>query len=240
MKNLLKRRTERDKQIRVGASNISNPCTRCLAEDLYCAGNSMQRPQGPYNMGAIVGTAIHDYLEKRNLDETALCEHRVTLGTIPGYGTIKSTTDLFLRETGTVVDFKTTTRNKLKNFIRAGETEPSDLEVTSVSSARTTLERYFFQAQLYGMGMENAGETVNHVSIVFVCRDGQIVDRDVYGLTRAYSRDTANMVFDRTARIYQWLQEGNDPSELPSRDDCYYCSVLRRDADHIDTDAVSL
>ena len=72
VKDILLRKTDRDRQRKVGASNMSNACSRCLADDL------LGIPQGssPYNMGAIVGTAIHEYLEKRNFDTTAHREKR--------------------------------------------------------------------------------------------------------------------------------------------------------------------
>ena len=111
VKDILLRKTDRDRQRKVGASNMSNACSRCLADDL------LGIPQGssPYNMGAIVGTAIHEYLEKRNFDTTAHREMRVQLGRIEGYGPVHSTTDLYIPRVdgGMVIDFKTTDSTNL-------------------------------------------------------------------------------------------------------------------------------
>ena len=102
VKDILLRKTDRDQSRRVGPSNLSNECTRCLADDMLNA----PREQGVYNMGAIVGTAIHAYLEERNLDELALREQSNTVGYIEGYGVIKGSTDLYLPNERAVLDFK--------------------------------------------------------------------------------------------------------------------------------------
>ena len=224
VKNIFLRKTNRDKQRKVGASNISNECTRCLADDLL----GIDRPQGPYNMGAKIGTAIHEFLENHNSDPTALKEHHVIIGEIPGYGTVGSTTDLYLPDEGLVIDFKTTDRDKLKWYKRANEEEPSDYELTSISEARVTIERYQRQAQLYALGLENEGYHPTAVQIVFICRDGKITDTDIYGLqAMEYDNEFAHAIFDRAAKLWAWLQEGNDPEQLPSHDHCYFCSNVR-------------
>lgn len=226
VKDILLRKTDRDRQRKVGASNMSNACSRCLADDL------LGIPQGssPYNMGAIVGTAIHEYLEKRNFDTTAHREMRVQLGHIEGYGPVHSTTDLYIPRVdgGMVIDFKTTDSTKLRNYQRADNTMPSNFETDAVRHARSTMDRYFRQAQLYAMGVENAGFTPKEVAIVFLCRDGKMLDRDVWApATRPYSRKIAELIFDRTVRLWAWLQDGGDPDTIKSRDDCYYCTNVR-------------
>ena len=223
-KDILLRKTDRDQSRRVGPSNLSNECTRCLADDMLNA----PREQGVYNMGAIIGTAIHAYLEERNLDELALREQSNTVGYIEGYGTIKGTTDLYLPQYGAILDWKTTTRDKLEKYKKADTYGPSKWDVEGVRIARKTIERYFRQTQLYALGMENAGYTPETLHIVFLCRDGQIVDRDVYALQpRPYNHDTAKYIFLRAQRLWQFLEWGGDPEELNSDDDCYYCNRVR-------------
>lgn len=224
VKNILLRRTKRDTQKRVGASNISTACTRCLADDLL----GIERPQSVYDMGAIVGTAIHDYLDKRNQDDTAYKERKVVLGSIEGYGEIKSTTDLFIESDHHVIDFKTTTRDKLKYYIRSEQQEPTEYEITTVTHARDTINQYFRQANLYALGLEREGFLPDYVSIVFVCRDGQIVDRDVYGITRVYDKTLALQTLARTEELWKWLHtDGNDINDLPSQEDCFFCENVR-------------
>ena len=68
------------------------------------------------------------------------------------------------------------------------------------------------------------------VDIVFVCRDGQIVDRDIWGHSMPYDPALAETTFNRAAKLWEWLQTpGNDPDDLPSQEHCYYCSVVRSD-----------
>lgn len=203
---------------------MSNECTRCLADDMLNA----PREQSVYNMGAIIGTAIHAYLEERNLDELALREQSNTVGYIEGYGTIKGSTDLYLPQYGAILDWKTTTRDKLEKYKKVDAMPPSEYELDSVRVARKTVERYFRQTQLYAMGMENAGHKPQTLNITFLCRDGQIVDRDVYALKpREYNREFAEYIFQRAADLWGFLSEGGDPDELNSDDDCYYCSRVR-------------
>lgn len=224
VKNILRRPTERDKQRLVGASNMSNPCTRCLADDI--AGN--YREQGLYDMGAVLGTAIHDYLDKRNNDENAVKEAKVLLGPIQGYGDITSRTDLYRKDAKQILDFKTTSRDKMATYRRIIENGSEDgFDSETMEKARTTLTQYVHQAMLYAYGAEEAGAEVKSVAIVFVCRDGQIIDRDIWGFEMPYDRHIAENTFDRTMNLYNWLQAGNDVNQLESHPDCYYCSEVR-------------
>ena len=229
VKDILLQRTERDKQISIGASNMSNACTRCLADDMVGA----TREQGIYNMGAIVGTAIHAYLEERNLDKFALQERKVLIGTIEGYGEVSSTTDLLRIDprdkTVQICDFKTTSRPKLANYQKAAS-QDAEFDSESVAHARWTLNQYFRQAQLYGLGVENTlGLVPESVAIIFIARDGQIVDRDVWAPEPIeYSREAALRIFGRAEKLWEWLQDPeNDIDALKSSPECYYCSQIR-------------
>lgn len=224
VKNILARPTERDGQRKIGASNLSNACTRCLAEDML----GVDRPQGIYNMGAIVGTAIHEYLEHRNTDIDAKREMKVTLGDVEGYGTVKSTTDLYLPAFRTVVDFKTTTRDKLKVFQRVAVEPPTDFDTDQVRGSRATLERYYRQAQSYGSGVLRAGYPVEWVAIVFIARDGQILDRDIWSPPPVpYDPKAAARYLERVRKIWAYLEGGGKTDVLTSDDNCYYCTVVR-------------
>jgi hypothetical protein len=107
--DLLSGETERDQQRKVGASNMSNPCTFCLARDMAVMLDSdiEPAPRGKYFMGSVIGTAIHNLLEERAKDNPDyLPEIRVELGEIPGYGVIKSTSDLYIISKAAVNDWK--------------------------------------------------------------------------------------------------------------------------------------
>lgn len=231
IRGILRSPTQRDKQVRVGASNLSNGCARCLAEDLL---NTSSDESSPYWLGAVVGTAIHALVEDRGHNEDVLRsldvepgqwlpEFRVTLGTIPGYGVVKSTTDGFHISSGTVVDLKTSTREKLTFIKRAILDPPSDYEVTKVAEARFKVANYFRQTQLYGLGVENAGYEPHACALVFICRDGKM-DRDIWTHTIPYDREEALRVFNRGARLWAYLQDGHTPEELASAEYCYRCN----------------
>ena len=230
VKNLFNQGSERDRQRMIGASNMSSACTRCLADDML----QVTRPQGVYDMGKEVGTAIHAYLEDRNRDWYALPERKVVIGTIEGYGEISSTTDLVRIDPDTggvhIVDFKTTARDKL-SWYRAVVQQDPEFDSPLQAKARWTLSQYFRQAQLYALGVHNTLHMEPaQVDIVFVCRDGQIVDRDIWGHSMPYDPALAETTFNRAAKLWEWLQtSGNDPDDLPSQEHCYYCSVVRSD-----------
>src|SRR5665647_828476 len=110
MLDLLREPTDRDKQVSIGASNASNPCTRCLADDLL---GIPQQQSGAF-MGAVIGTAIHNLLEKRveKMHSEWMPEQRVSIGYLEGYGEVKSTTDLYIPSEQLAHDHKSTTKVK--------------------------------------------------------------------------------------------------------------------------------
>lgn len=222
--SILRAETERDKQISIGASNMSNGCTYCLARDMI----GDPQPQSIYYLGARIGTAIHEYLEANNpTPDTVLGEQKVIVGEIPGYGPVKSTTDAFFTESGICADWKTTTRDKLKIIKMAVHEEPNEYETTKVVEARAKVMSYQRQVWLYGRGLENAGHTVRGCAIVFICRDG-LTDNDVWEFQFPYSREQADAALDRSTKIWKYLSEGGDVEALKSSATCWPCSVNGR------------
>lgn len=220
VRRLLKQQTARDKQIKVGASNLSSPCGRCLAHDLAGVQRNIS---SKWWLGAVIGTATHGLLEERaTKDKNNLSEHRVSIGAIPGYGEVKSTLDLYRIKERRVVDFKTTTRDKLGPLKRAHAEEPDEFDTDSVRSARFKLTQYWNQVMLYGKGMVEAGYPVDTVSIVFVCRDGK-TDTDIWGIDAVFDPDRADAVWSRTLTIWEWLQAGGDPDTVAPHEDCWAC-----------------
>ena len=226
IRDLLKAPSDRDRQVVVGASNLSNPCARCLANDMIATGPS---GSGRYWLGAVIGTAIHSHIEERvNAlgEDRYIPESKVVLGEIDGYGVVKSTSDLFDVLSGTVVDAKTTTRDKLKFIKRALEDPPHELEPTLVAEARHKVNGYIYQLLLYGKGQVNAGRTVKRVALVFICRDGK-GDEDIWSWSMDYDPEEAERVWDRGVRLWAWLQDGNDPATLPSALHCWTCNQAK-------------
>lgn len=120
--SILKAPTARDAQTKIGASNLANGCDFCLASNLL--GDMRETPMlDRAYLGRVWGTAGHGLIEKRmkawlaeqrkadreEWDEVkrqgvnalarrfpdAQVEKRFALGTIPGYGRVGSTADLF-------------------------------------------------------------------------------------------------------------------------------------------------
>jgi hypothetical protein len=119
------------------------------------------------SLAAIIGTAVHATLAEamKRADvfgDDFLIEQ--------GFSTpdLKGNCDLFIKSTGTVVDWKTTTKKKASKF---------------------PTEQQRMQVQLYGYLIEEAGYTVNIVSLVAIMRDGQMKDTIIH--QEPYDRETA-------------------------------------------------
>lgn len=137
--DLLSIPSDRTRQTRIGASNLSNQCDRDLAYDLL--GIKRSNPQAERIwMNAEIGTAIHslqedrlEYAIRRSIEAVvdvapdAQAERHVWFGHIEGYGDIGGTIDLDLA--GQIADWKGSTRQKsciLQDFIaiQRGEEPP--------------------------------------------------------------------------------------------------------------------
>lgn len=135
MVSILAPRTERDAQVEVGASNLSNPCDRCRAYEIMGQERTDRMLEAAWG-GRVVGTAIHNYIDanvKRAVetasevgDDLAQLGHRypgmqaerhMTLGELIAGRVITSSTDLWIPEECTIGDTKGTTMRKLA-FIR--------------------------------------------------------------------------------------------------------------------------
>jgi hypothetical protein len=124
--------TARDKQRRIGASDLSNGCDRCLAGKFL--GDSRETPMTARTwMGRVLGTAFHGVLEGRiaevldftnftpeevrhaagvlGLPIEARAEVHTFFAELRGYGPVGGTIDLELP--GEIVDWKGSTRKKL-------------------------------------------------------------------------------------------------------------------------------
>lgn len=227
--DVLKEPTERDKQIKIGASNASRLCDRCLADDMLGVRHGASR----WWMGAVVGTAIHNYLEERlNTHEglrakypDVMTEHKMVIGSIKDYGEIKSTSDIYFPSRSLVVDWKTTSEKHWDHIQTACEQPPAPFDSNKLLSTREKIFGYENQLMMYGLGYENQGFEVDTCSLVFIRRDG-LEDDDIYVYSLPYNRDRALALVDRAQRLWAWLQR-NSPDELDSSPNCWYCNTQR-------------
>jgi CRISPR/Cas system-associated exonuclease Cas4 (RecB family) len=154
---------ERSLQTELGASSVYG-CKRQAWSILR------QVPKTNHNtesLAAIIGTAVHATVAEamKNIDvfgDDFLIEQGFSTPDLKGH------CDLFIKSTGTVIDWKTTTKKNLSKF---------------------PTEQQKMQVQLYGYLIEEAGYQVNTVSLVAIIRDGQMKDTKVH--QEPYDRNKA-------------------------------------------------
>ena len=219
--------SERDKQRKVGPSELGDLCERCLAEKLL----GVHKEEKTHPLAPMIGTAFHLYLENVIGLKDYLKETKVTVGTIEGYGDIRGTADGFDTATGHVVDYKVLSKKKIKAFSSATFfDEDYNPEFYSDSLTEGQLKKYYYQMQLYGLGMENAGYEVNHTSLILFPRDCTVesVVSASHELCFKYNRDAALNVLERANQIFKWaINNWNNLEELDSHPGCYYCTFKR-------------
>ena len=219
--------SERDKQRKVGPSELGDLCERCLAEKLL----GVHQDEKTHPLAPMIGTAFHLYLENVVGLKDYLKETRVTVGTIGGYGDISGTCDGFDISTGHVVDYKVLSKKKIKAFSSATFfDEHRNPEFFSDSLTEGQLKKYFYQMMLYGLGMENAGYEVNYASLVLFPRDCTVesIMLASHELCFKYNRQAALDVLERANQIFQWANKNWDHLEdLDSHPGCYYCAFKR-------------
>ena len=232
---VLAKKTERDKQVIVGASNFSNPCNRCLAGDLT---GEKKVPTHAW-LASVIGTAVHALMEDRlnndpelnDLFGEPMVEAKLVLGNIEGYSTVKSSTDLYVPDRKLVIDWKTTTRKKLKS-IEAAIDSPRDPDLygptvyKEMCATWFTLSKYLNQLHSYGRGLVLAGHEVERVALGFVCRDG-LTENDIRVYSFDYDADQAERVWERVVTIWEMLTDGETPDSFSSHKDCWYCNNRR-------------
>lgn len=209
------RRNPRSAQVNIGPSELSSPCDRRIGYRLAQI-ERVNTALDPWP--AIVGTAVHDWLESAFRDWIA---DTVTPGQLVEWvpetrlemaADVQGRSDLFWVPEGIVIDYKGASPDKMKTVKSEGSPE-----------------NYRRQVQIYGYGYERAGFKVNHVSLFYFPRAGNIKDAhvDVW----PYDRNVALMSLARIPAIARRLVElGIDTNPhrweqvdaVPSRD-CGFC-----------------
>lgn len=194
-RRLLKQKTARDRQTLAGPSALGSACDACVALALS------NEPEGEnhYWVGAAIGTAVHDILEKRGRrDKNVLLEQKVTVGEIPGYGVIRGSVDRFEIKPGIVRDFKGTTKNKFPAMRNAYE---RDLKTLAAQEIKHRIDGYLGQMHLYGLALHNEGREVKQVVLDFFARDGS-TDADFLELAYEFDLKFAKAVWERALYIH--------------------------------------
>lgn len=154
--------SSRSLQQAIGPSELGDPCERKIAYRLVGV-KELNEWADP--LPAIVGTAVHAWLE-RAITRFQTVHHMdrwVTESTVQVDGLLRGHVDLYDRELFTVIDFKTVSPTKLKEWKSKG---PS--------------EQHIDQVNLYAMGMAADGEPVRYVSLIAIPRSGWLSDVRVW------------------------------------------------------------
>lgn len=221
---LLKQQTERDKQRKIGASQISEPCTYHLARSLTTFGDTPTK----YWLGGVIGTAVHGLLEEREANpnltefpelEGCIIEEKIYLGELEDYGTINSKPDLVLTKGNHLIDWKTSTRDKSRKLQRV-----IDNPEAKDSGSIYTLKKYTAQAQLYAWGLNNSGKNIDGISLVFINRDGT-TEADVWDYTFEYSEEYALAVWQRLENVWAEIQAHAGLDSFERDADCFKCTM---------------
>lgn len=153
----------RSVQVEVGPSSLGG-CARRVWHDLKQSPKINQTE----NLSAILGTFIHSGLEKAIARQDPFGDNYLIELDLE-HGGIKGHCDLFIKDIGMVVDYKTTT---LKNLAKLGSTQQR------------------WQIHTYGwLISESLGHQVNTVALVGIPRDGRMDDIRVF--QEPYDKDIA-------------------------------------------------
>lgn len=144
----------RSLQVTAGASEIGG---NCPAQQSFRA-HHVPAVNFPDPLRRLVGTGVHlalgEIFSRLDMGSGAYgVEIPVTYRGIPGK------LDLFIRRRATIVDFKTTTKAKIKQLQREGPPRP-----------------YVVQLNIYAAGLIEAGEQVRTVALCYVPLDGELSD----------------------------------------------------------------
>src|SRR4029450_10719077 len=112
------------------------------------------------------------------------------------YRNIPGTCDLYDRDMGTVVDWKSSTLDKISHLKRQQPALP-----------------YQVQVQTYAAGLATAGYEVRNVALVFVPRDGKTLDQ-LWVWRTAFDRKVADDAIDRLAAL-----RGKSPADVVASPD---------------------
>lgn len=222
---LLKNETERDRQRKVGASQISDPCDKHLAKALQ----SEQQPPSKYWLGGKFGTAMHLLLEDAAANasleqfpelEDCRIEEKIRLGELEGYGTISSKPDLALVKRNHLIDWKTSTRAKSTKLMKYVDGQSKD------AGSEYTIKKYVAQSQLYAWGLNQAGVDIDGISLVFISRDGTN-EGDIWEHTFEYRESLAIDIWQRLEFIWAQLQQGEHPDNFNKTKGCFLCETQK-------------
>lgn len=171
----------RSQQVYLGPSEVGEKCTRKLAYKLLSWDKVNEGSNG--NWASQVGTAIHSHLEKifSKMPERYEVEVKVKIR-----ANLSGTIDLYDKQEGMVLDWKTTSPANLQTRRREGATEQN-----------------IIQTMLYAYGKKQTGADVKKVGLIYIPTGGSI--SDMYISLHDYDEQIALDALARLDNIYTLL-----------------------------------
>jgi len=154
---------DRSKQIEIGPSSLGG-CRRQVYYNLIA--QPVTNPETE-SLAAILGTFIHSGISEAIVREDPFGDNFIIEEQVAHEG-LKGHVDLFIRDAGMVVDWKTTKKKSLRYF-------PS--------------QQQRWQVQTYGWLLSQNGHEVKQVALVAIPRDGEMAEIRVH--TEAYDEAIA-------------------------------------------------
>jgi hypothetical protein len=203
---------QRSHQVRVGPSQIGDPCDHCLGRAMAHMAFPMPFSPSSQTLPTWIGTAMHEKLERlisAHIGSLGMCltEHRTVCGEITNYGRIVGSVDLYHIPTGTVVDWKGSSKEKIRGYKLNGSGQ-----------------QYRVQRNLYGLGLVAEGYDVQSVANFYIPRDGFTLS-EIYYEIEPFDADIALRALIRAQKIYQMVLDG-ELRELGSDPECWHCNQL--------------
>ncbi len=214
--------SQRDEQVKIGPSDMGNPCARCIAFKM--AGTPIPDRETLFGWN---GTSMHLHLEhrieaiQRRLEitqgiayakqffEGALTEVRVPICEIPGYGMIDGSIDLLTKTL--VVDWKSISVAKLNKW-------KAELAKGKVPDG---LQKHVSQVTMYIGAARRLGYNVETGVLAFLPRDATTPD-DYWTYPVRYSEANEQQTVARVTNIWQWVKAGRH-AEIAADPGCWTC-----------------
>lgn len=210
VRQTIMKQSARDKQSSVGPSDLGDPCDLCLASKMARRGPLAVgggRDSG-FSLSAWVGTAMHEKLEKDiDLPEGhILCEEKVFIANIPGYGDIYGHIDVQFLLMGIWNDYKSAKVKDIHGYKLDG-----------------VPEKHGIQLMTYGYGLRNAGRKADYAALTYIPRDNNNPD-EIWVATAEYNEQVAIDALERAESIWKRLQSGE--TDFNSHSDCFVCKMV--------------
>jgi hypothetical protein len=189
----------RSQQNVIGSSELGHLCDRRMVYKLRATPVTNRKDP----LVSLIGTGFHAVMADGFAQINAVVGQRFLIETKVTYRGVPGTCDLYDRETRTVVDWKTSTVDKIGHM-----------------RAQGPASNYIVQVQCYAAGLAARGEDVAQVALVFVPRDGKSLDQ-IWVWRAKFDSSIADAAIDRMEAL-----RGKAAASVPASPDrlCGWCS----------------